>query len=355
MINKENCKKYLLYSIAISIILFITVLMYENNNFNVDYEKNIIIGLIFLFIFYLLLLKNRQISKINRQMKKYIKIVDKYIITSTTNIDGEIIYASKAFCEISGYTKEELIGQKHNIVRHEDMPKELFKNLWKTIKEGKIWQGEIKNKKKNGDFYWVKATISPTYNANYKLIGFTSIREDITDKKRIEEISIRNDLTGIYNRRYFNEMFKREVKRAKRDNHLFSLIILDVDFFKLYNDNYGHQAGDNVLKLIAKKLDELCKRSSDFAFRLGGEEFAMIYSAEDKEKSIQFANIVLDNIQDLKIEHKYSNIKPYITVSIGLVCKYVDEISCEEIYKEADDLLYKAKRNGKNQVIFNID
>ena len=186
-------------------------------------------------------------------MKKYIKIVDENVLTSSTDAKGRIVCVSKAFCEISGYTKEELIGQNHRIIRHEDMPKKLFKELWNTITDGKVWQGEIKNKKKNGEFYWVKATISPLFDDNKNIVGYTAIREDITDKKRIEEISITDELTGLYNRRFFNEIFEREVNRAKREEHSFALIIFDVDFFKLYNDNYGHQAGDLVLQTIGKK------------------------------------------------------------------------------------------------------
>ena len=98
-------------------------------------------------------LSMKQIEEINA----FNSLVDKNIITSTTDNQGKIILASEAFCEISGYTKEELIGQKHNILRHPDMPVSIFSELWQTIKNGNIWKGEIKNLKKNGDFYWVRA------------------------------------------------------------------------------------------------------------------------------------------------------------------------------------------------------
>ena len=98
-------------------------------------------------------LSMKQIEEINA----FNSLVDKNIITSTTDNQGKIILASEAFCEISGYTKEELIGQKHNILRHPDMPASIFSELWQTIKNGNIWKGEIKNLKKNGDFYWVRA------------------------------------------------------------------------------------------------------------------------------------------------------------------------------------------------------
>ena len=329
-----------------------TSINYEKS---VDYQKVIFLSAIFIFIILIIYLKNRQINKINSQMKKYIKIVDENVLTSSTDIKGTIVYVSKAFCEISGYTKEELIGQNHRIIRHKDTPDVLFKELWRTIKNGKVWQGEIKNKKKNGDFYWVKATISPVLDDNKNIIGYTAIREDITDKKRVEEISITDELTGLYNRRFFNEIFEREVNRAKRDDYPFALIIFDVDFFKLYNDNYGHQAGDLVLKSIGKKLKELCKRSSDFPFRIGGEEFAVIFTPHFKENAVEFANLINKEIENLKIEHKHNKASSYITASVGLYTQVGEKIdSTKEIYYFTDLALYEAKKNGRNcYIVFN--
>ena len=148
----------------------------------VDYEKVLIAGMVFLLIIFIISLKNRQINNINSQMKKYIKIVDENVLTSSTDLDGNITYASEAFCEISGYTKDELIGQNHRIIRHSDMKESTYKELWETITSGKTWKGEIKNKKKNGDYYWVKASISPVFDNKGEIISYTAIREDITDK-----------------------------------------------------------------------------------------------------------------------------------------------------------------------------
>ncbi|MBP7251372.1 MAG: transporter substrate-binding domain-containing protein, partial [Aliarcobacter sp.] len=207
----------------------------------VDYEKVLIAGMVFLLIIFIISLKNRQINNINSQMKKYIKIVDENVLTSSTDLDGNITYASEAFCEISGYTKDELIGQNHRIIRHSDMKESTYKELWETITSGKTWKGEIKNKKKNGDYYWVKASISPMFDNKGEIISYTAIREDITDKKIIEEISITDGLTNIYNRRYFDEIFPKIINEAKRKNELVAFVFMDIDHFKQYNDNYGHQ------------------------------------------------------------------------------------------------------------------
>ena len=321
----------------------------------VDYEKVLIAGMVFLLIIFIISLKNRQINNINSQMKKYIKIVDENVLTSSTDLYGNITYASEAFCEISGYSKDELIGTNHRIIRHSDMKESTYKELWETITSGKTWKGEIKNKKKNGDYYWVKASISPVFDNKGEIISYTAVREDITDKKIIEEISITDGLTNIYNRRYFDEIFPKIINEAKRKNELVAFVFMDIDHFKQYNDNYGHQKGDEVLINFAACLKQSLHRSSDYTFRLGGEEFAVVYQMETKEKAVEFANNLRKNIENLKIEHKYSSVSSYITASMGLICKNANEIVIDEIYKQADDLLYQAKRSGRNQVKVNED
>ena len=321
----------------------------------VNYEKVLIAGMVFLLIIFIISLKNRQINNINSQMKKYIKIVDENVLTSSTDLDGNITYASEAFCEISGYSKDELIGTNHRIIRHSDMKESTYKELWETITSGKTWKGEIKNKKKNGDYYWVKASISPVFDNKGEIISYTAVREDITDKKIIEEISITDGLTNIYNRRYFDEIFPKIINEAKRKNELVAFVFMDIDHFKQYNDNYGHQKGDEVLINFAACLKQSLHRSSDYTFRLGGEEFAVVYQMETKEKAVEFANNLRKNIENLKIEHKYSSVSSYITASMGLICKNANEIVIDEIYKQADDLLYQAKRSGRNQVKVNED
>ncbi|MDP1784475.1 MAG: PAS domain S-box protein, partial [Sulfuricurvum sp.] len=135
----------------------------------------------------------------SKQLQEYINIVDQYVITSQTDVYGVITYVSEAFCQISGYTKEELIGQNHRIVRHPDMPNQLFIDLWKTITSGKIWHGEIKNSTSDGKYHWLDTMISPNFE-DEKIIGYTAVRQDITNQKMIEELAITDSMTGLYNR-----------------------------------------------------------------------------------------------------------------------------------------------------------
>lgn len=120
-------------------------------------------------------------------LKNFLSIVDDYVITSITDSRGIITDVSKAFCDISGYSAEELIGKSHNIVRHPDTPSEVFEDMWGTISSGKMWQGEVKNNKKNGSFYWVVSTIFPRFDDEHKIIGYISLRQDITDSRLLVE------------------------------------------------------------------------------------------------------------------------------------------------------------------------
>lgn len=221
--------------------------------------------------------------------------------------------------------------------------------MWNTLLEGKEWVGEIKNRKKNGEIYWVSSIIKPKFK-NHKICGYTSISTDITNKKFIEELSITDELTKLYNRRFFNTKIDEEINRAKRENKFISLFILDVDYFKQYNDTYGHQMGDIALEKVAQIFKNKATRASDFAFRLGGEEFAVLSTLE-KEKAVEFAQIIKNEIENLKIEHKNSSVSKYLTISIGIASNEASNITTsDELYKEADDNLYEAKKLGRNRV-----
>lgn len=289
-------------------------------------------------------------NMVEKKLQDYINIVNQNVIISSTNIQGVITEVSEAFCEISGYKKDELIGKSHNIVRHPNTPTSFYKEMWNTLLSKKEWRGEIKNLAKNGDIYWIYAIITPILK-NSEIIGFTSIKSNITNKKHIEELSITDELTKIYNRRFFNIKIEEEINRAKRDKKELCLIILDIDFFKQYNDTYGHPQGDIVIKSVANVLKNRTNRADDFAFRVGGEEFVIITHIE-KDKVFDYANSIKDDIENLKIEHRGNKASKYVTISLGVVCKNAIEInSSEELYKEADDNLYEAKRSGRNCVV----
>ena len=288
-------------------------------------------------------------NRTKKELKDQIKIINENVIISTTDEEGIITDVSEAFCKMSGFSKEELIGRTHSIIKDPNTPASFYEKMWNLLLEGNEWVGEIKNKKKNGDIYWVSSIIKPKFK-DHKICGYTAISNDITNKKFIEQLSVTDELTKLYNRRYFNSKIDEEINRAKRENKFISLFIIDVDYFKQYNDTYGHQMGDFVLQKVAEIFKKRASRASDFAFRLGGEEFAILSNLE-KEKAVEFAQIIKNEIENLQIEHKNSSVSPYLTISIGISSEVATKIiSSDELYKEADDNLYEAKRLGRNRV-----
>lgn len=167
----------------------------------------------------------------------------------------------------------------------------------------------------------------------------------------LENLSSRDGLTGIANRRRFDEFLNQEWLRAKRNKTQLSLIMMDVDYFKQYNDNYGHLAGDDCLKQIASTLESQLKRPTDLVARYGGEEFVSILPDTDSEGALHIAKLFLESVSELKIPHSHSNVADYVTISIGVATVIPSALfSKEELIKVADSSLYEAKKAGRNQI-----
>jgi len=162
--------------------------------------------------------------------------------------------------------------------------------------------------------------------------------------------SIMDALTGIPNRRYFTERIFQELQRSRRDQIPLSLVICDVDHFKLFNDNYGHHAGDVCLKKIAQTIEESLKRPSDLCARYGGEEFVIVLPNTPIEGALFVAEKIRSNIENLKIEHKASPVHTYVTLSLGAATYYSGDISYKALIEDTDEALYRAKANGRNRV-----
>jgi diguanylate cyclase (GGDEF)-like protein/PAS domain S-box-containing protein len=287
-------------------------------------------------------------------LMQYQKAFDYGTIVSKANINGTITYANNLFCNISGYSREELIGSPHNIVRHPDMPKHVFQNMWNTILNHQIWEGIIKNKRKDGSTYYLKTIISPIVNEEGEIEEFISIRHDITElmelkvllekeNEELEHLAVTDSLTETYNRFKFDDMLEKEVKRSMRYHRPFSLLYFDIDHFKNINDKYGHSFGDDVLKKIAYLVKENI-READTLFRIGGEEFTIL-SVETNQKNVF---MLAEKIRSL-VERKSFNVEEQITISIGIV-QYKIGDSSAEILNKVDKAMYAAKQNGRNRV-----
>ncbi len=170
--------------------------------------------------------------------------------------------------------------------------------------------------------------------------------------KKLENASYTDSLTGLHNRRYFNMIYDRELKRAKRNNSYITFMMLDIDFFKQYNDTYGHIEGDEALKSVAKVLKDTLRRPADFVFRLGGEEFGVLLIQTDESNSAKLAREICDAVRGKEIQHEGSKVNQYLTISAGVVCCIADSALNEDILiSRADEMLYEAKETGRDRYV----
>lgn len=188
-----------------------------------------------------------------------------------------------------------------------------------------------------------------------KVVIKTRIKNQIKLREKtylLEQLSMNDGLTNIKNRRFFDEIFEKTFAKVKRELTNLAVMMIDIDFFKLYNDNYGHGKGDEALKIVAATLKENLKRPTDLVARYGGEEFVVLLENIDEAGLNTVAQTLVEAVRNQEIEHKYSAIAPHVTISVG-VC-YFDAkniLSKTEILLKADEALYKVKQQGKNNYL----
>ncbi len=177
------------------------------------------------------------------------------------------------------------------------------------------------------------------------------MRELEEANRKLERLTFIDGLTAIANRRHFDKSLDKEMRNARRENKVLSLIMMDIDFFKKYNDSHGHQEGDDCLKQVAKVLDNVAHRPGDLAARYGGEEFAIVLPDADSENAVKIAEKARAAVADLKIPHGNSTVLDYVTLSLGVatVKPICDKAIPQDLIHAADKALYLAKENGRNR------
>lgn len=294
---------------------------------------------------------------------KYYRILfeEAVIGLALCRMNGKLVDVNKAYADIIGLTIKQTLKLSYWDItpeKYKDEELDLLENLEKTGKYGPFEKEYIH---KDGRLIPVRLSGQVVTIEGEQYI-WSSV-EDITASKKserrlerlykkLELLSFKDGLTNIANRRMFDMTLEKEWQRAQRKQTPLSLIMIDIDFFKQYNDFYGHQQGDECLKIIAKLLRKVSKRSMDLASRYGGEEFVLLLPEVSQEKVALLAEKCLSVVREEKIPHEKSRISDVVTVSAG-VCTVIPAIDSpsSQLIECADELLYKAKKSGRNRFI----
>ncbi|WP_438446544.1 GGDEF domain-containing protein [Gorillibacterium sp. sgz5001074] len=280
-----------------------------------------------------------------------------------TDASGAILYVNPAFTVSSGYEAHEVIGRNPSLLQSGRHSREFYRSLWRSVERTGQWQGEIWNRRKNGEIYIEWLNISAIRGHDGRTTHYCAVFSDITERvqeeyklkaenRMLEQLAMIDSLTGVANRRSFDCLLAKEWARAVRGSQPLSVLFIDIDYFKLFNDQYGHQQGDEALRRVVSVLRSGLRRSGDMLARYGGEEFAVILPDTNLAGARLVGLSLLEGIERAAIPHKGSAVSGHVTISVG--CASADPAqdgsSPEMLLEAADRELYSSKKKGRNRV-----
>jgi diguanylate cyclase (GGDEF)-like protein/PAS domain S-box-containing protein len=268
-----------------------------------------------------------------------------------TDSEGIIQRVNKAFTAITGFNPEEVIGQNPRILKSDRHDQAFYEEMWASLITRGMWEGEIWNRRKNGETYPEWLSINAIKGSEGKTIHYVALFHDITDIKRSEE-QLRyqanyDALTGLPNRQLFNDRLKMAIVHARRNELPLGVLYIDLDDFKNVNDSQGHYFGDLLLKQVAKRLTACC-REEDTVARLGGDEFLLLAQFIRKEEPAA-TRLAERIIESFKKPFTLGDKQIYVNASIGITIYPNDGNDIETLVKNADVAMYRVKGRGKNQ------
>lgn len=267
-----------------------------------------------------------------------------------TDAEGLIININPAFTVLTGFSAEEAIGRTPRILNSGLHDKAFYDAMWQKLNSSGFWQGEIWNRRKNGEIYTEWLTINSIYKDDGSCFRRVALFSDITDKKKAEELiwmqANYDPLTGLPNRRMFNDRLIQETKKARRNERRLALMFIDLDHFKEINDILGHGVGDHLLKEAASRLQS-CVRETDTVARLGGDEFTIIVSTLEEAAIVD--RIARGILAKMTAPFKLDGETLYVSASIGITIYPDDTTDVNELCKNADQAMYSAKRQGRDR------
>ncbi|WP_019899375.1 EAL domain-containing protein [Methylotenera mobilis] len=275
-----------------------------------------------------------------------------------TDADCLILQVNSAFTEITGYSADDVVGKKPSVLssgRHDD---KYYEAMWEKINAAGMWCGEIWNRRKNGQIYPERMTISAVKDTDAKVTNYVSVFTDISESKasseKIEHLAFYDPLTNLPNRLLLLDRMRQALSVSSRSGKKGALLFIDLDHFKVLNDTLGHSTGDLLLKLQADRLSSAV-RAGDTVARFGGDEFVVVLEALEESASEaaaiaeQIANKILLALHESCVfgAHQYQS-----TSSIGITLFGGEEYEIEELLKQADIAMYQAKKAGRNTLRF---
>ncbi len=263
------------------------------------------------------------------------------------DINACITGVNKGFVDITGYSEDDVLGTTPIILDANNH------KIWKELSQDGKWHGEVENTRKNGESYQVWINVTAVKNEDGFIINYVIVFEDITESKRsqsqLHALVNHDPLTGLPNRRLFNELLDQAIKIAERDNYQVAVLFIDLDRFKAINDSLGHQVGDKLLREVSDRISR-CLRKNDVLARLGGDEFiVMLDNIYQQEQAELIAKMIIHSLQ---VEFNINNSEIFSTASIGISIFPQDGSDVDSTIKAADMAMYQIKNKGKNNYCF---
>ena len=267
-----------------------------------------------------------------------------------TDADNHILEVNKAFTQVTGYNRDEIIGKSPSILKSGRHSAVFYQEMWRSLQEQGHWQGEIWDRRKNGEIYLERLSITQIKDDDGKVIQHVAVFTDIHQLRlaqtKMEQLAHFDGLTELPNRTLFAVRLGHAIASARRSNSLIATLILDLDGFKAINDHYGHEIGDRLLLIIAQRLKQIV-RSGDTVARLGGDEFALILSGLPNMDALE--QVLQQTLTLCAAPCDISGHKHQLTASLGVTLFPFDSADPDTLLRHADQAMYQAKQTGRNR------
>ncbi len=286
-----------------------------------------------------------------RQAAVVVENTDEGIIV--TDSSGKIVKANKAFTEITGYTEAEAVGKNARLLKSGSHDAAFYNNMWDTLRQTGRWQGELMDRRKNGELFPAWMTISAVYDDQNEIANYVSVFTDITSLKRSQEkvdfLAYHDPLTQLPNRLLLHDRLDHAIEHAEREGYRVAVMFLDLDHFKHINDSLGHPIGDELLKNVATHMDWLLRKEDTLA-RLGGDEFVVLLeNVENPQDIAVLAQKLLDSFREPFVVKGH---QLHLGLSMGISVYPQDGKDTATLIKNADVAMYRAKEEGRNNYQF---